>query len=499
VTRTRRVDGPSSDSDSRRPMKSGASKKNSRKNPLAAIVLAAGKGTRMHSSRSKVLHTALGVPLVCHAVDRARELGATPAVAVLGHQIEAVSAVLTARYGDAVRSTEQKEQRGTGHAARIGLASLKGFSGTVLILYGDTPLLTVATLRKLVAASEKKGALAILTAELENPKGYGRIVRHHSNPGDVRVVEDRDCTDEERSIREINAGMYAAPVEFLRKATAKLSPKNSQNELYLTDIVAHAARTVGAVTVLAASEEILGINDRRELVRAEKILQQRVHDTVMEHATLRDPDSTTIEADVIIEADVEIARGVALRGKTRIGAGARIGEGVILNNVIVGAGTEIKAYCVGENSVVGPDCKIGPFAHLRPGTDLGPSVHMGNFVETKNSKLGKGSKANHLAYIGDTDIGIGVNVGAGTITCNYNGYEKQRTIIEDGAFIGSDSQLVAPVRIGRQAIVAAGTTVTEDVPSRALAVSRTAQRHVPGYADRVAARYGKKLSDGKLG
>jgi bifunctional UDP-N-acetylglucosamine pyrophosphorylase/glucosamine-1-phosphate N-acetyltransferase len=461
--------------------------------PLACIVLAAGKGTRMKSARAKVLHTLLGAPLCAYPIDRARELGADPVVAVLGHQRADVEAALAARYGGAVAVVEQTVQRGTGHAVQVGLGPLEGWpaGGLVLVLYGDAPLLKRETISALVQAARRSGRLAILTAKLPDPTGYGRIVRDLR--GRVRkVVEEKDCTSAQRRISEINAGFYAAPIEFLRRAVAALQPNNAQGELYLTDIVETAARSIGAETVLSAPEEIAGINDRRQLVDAEEVMRKRIIARFWEQATFRDADSTVVEPGVEIGSDVEIGRNVSLRGRTRIADGVRIDDGVILTDTEVAAGVEIKAYSVATESVIGPGAKIGPFAHLRPGSELGPDVHVGNFVETKKVKLGRGSKANHLTYLGDAVIGEKVNVGAGTITCNYNGYEKRQTIIEDGAFIGSDSQLVAPVRIGRRAVVAAGTTVVQDVPPGALAISRVQASHIPGYADKVARRYGRQ-------
>jgi bifunctional UDP-N-acetylglucosamine pyrophosphorylase / glucosamine-1-phosphate N-acetyltransferase len=457
--------------------------------PLATLILAAGKGTRMKSAQAKVLHRLLGVPLVSYAVLRSRELGAAPIVAILGHQREAVERELVARHGPgAVEVVLQAEQKGTGHAVKLGLAPLKSWEGTVLILSGDAPLLRTETLRALVDKARRSGGLAMLTANVADPTGYGRILRD----GKGRVlanVEHKDASEEERRITEINAGVYAAPADFLRKAVARLQTKNAQGEYYLTDIIAPATKTVGVSALVVDADEVAGINDRRQLVAAEQVLNARNIARWSEAATFRDPASTIVEPDVQIGADVEIGRGVALRGRTRIADGAVLGDGVILVDTEVGEGAEIKAYSVATEAVVGPRAKIGPFAHLRPGTELGPDVHVGNFVETKKTKLGRGSKANHLTYLGDALVGEGVNVGAGTITCNYNGYEKRVTVIEDGAFIGSDSQLVAPVRVGRRAVVAAGATVTKDVPEGALAIGRVEQTHVPGYAEKVAARY----------
>jgi bifunctional UDP-N-acetylglucosamine pyrophosphorylase/glucosamine-1-phosphate N-acetyltransferase len=458
---------------------------------LACIVLAAGKGTRMKSSRAKVLHTILGAPLCAYPIDRARELGADPVVAVLGHQRAEVEAALVARYGaGTVTTVEQAEQRGTGHAVRVGLEPLARWQGLALVLYGDAPLLRRETVEALLAEARRTGGLALLTAVLPDPTGYGRILRDRKGRV-LRVVEEKDCTAAQRKLKEINAGFYAGPIDFLREATAALQPNNVQGEYYLTDVVEIAGQSIGAHTVQVTPEEIAGINDRQQLIAAEEVMRKRTIARFSDQVTFRDPDSTVVEPGVDLGADVEIGRNVSLRGRTRIADGVRIDDGVILTDTTVEAGAFIKPYCVASESVIGPGAQIGPFAHLRPGTELGPDVHVGNFVETKKAVLGRGSKANHLTYLGDAVIGEKVNIGAGTITCNYNGYEKRQTVIEDGAFIGSDSQLVAPVRIGKQAVVAAGTTVTRDVPEGALAITRVEQKAVPGYARKVAERYGK--------
>jgi bifunctional UDP-N-acetylglucosamine pyrophosphorylase/glucosamine-1-phosphate N-acetyltransferase len=470
-------------------------KRSRRKSKTACLILAAGQGTRMHSAKNKVLHTLLGRPMVAYAVERARELDATPIVAVLGHQKEEVAKALYDCFADAgIVVVEQREQRGTGHAVRLGMKALADFDGIVVILYGDVPLLRSETLADLLAEAGKTGGLAILTSVVRDPTGYGRIVR--DDAGKIcEVVEDKDTSHAQRRIAEVNAGIYAAPAEFLRQATAALSTRNAQGEQYLTDIVAQAAASIGVTSVEVSAEEVAGVNDRSQLVAAERSLLARL---VREHgrvATFRAPSQVYLEASVTIEPDVEIGRNVVLRGRTAVGAGALIDDGVILTDTTVGKGAHVLPYCVATQASVGDGAKIGPFAHLRPGTELGPDVHIGNFVETKKTRIGRGSKANHLTYLGDTIVGEKVNVGAGTITCNYNGYEKRQTVIEDGAFIGSDTQLVAPVRVGKRAVVAAGATVTEDVRDGVLAISRVPCKQVEGYADRLAERYPKKSSD----
>jgi bifunctional UDP-N-acetylglucosamine pyrophosphorylase/glucosamine-1-phosphate N-acetyltransferase len=459
------------------------------------MILAAGKGTRMNSAKNKVLHTLLGIPMVAYPVESARRLGASPIVVVLGHQIEEVAKSLEDRFGpDCATVVEQKVQKGTGHAVRLGLAPLARFNGLVVILYGDVPLLRTETLADLAKQARKSHGLAMLTSVVSDPAGYGRIVR--DEVGKIcAVVEHKDTTPAQRLITEVNAGIYAAPAEFLRKATTKLSARNAQAEYYLTDIVAQAAATIGVVSVDVSAEEMSGVNDRAQLVAAESILAGRIVRKHMHYATFRAPNDVVVESSVTIAPDAEIGRNVVLRGRTQIGASAIIDDGTILTDTVVGKGAHVLPYCVASDATIGDNNKIGPFAHLRPGTVLGSDVHVGNFVETKKTRLGRGSKANHLTYLGDTIVGEKVNVGAGTITCNYNGYEKRQTIIEDGAFIGSDTQLVAPVRVGKRAVVAAGATITEDVRDGALAISRAPCKQVDGYADRLAQRYsGKKKS-----
>ena len=460
------------------------------KSPLAAIVLAAGKGTRMRSSRAKVLHELLGRPLVCYPIELARSLGAEPVVAVLGHQREAVEAALLARFGaGAVAVVEQAEQRGTGHAVRLAMPALaKMEDGMVLVLYGDVPLLRRETLEELVGTVRRYGCLALVTATPPDATGYGRILRDERGHV-IGVVEQKDASEDERAITEINAGIYCGPADFFREATLGLGTGNAQGEYYLTDVVARAARSIGVSAIEAAFVDVCGINDRQQLAEAEATLRGRINRGWQAHVTFRDPASAVVEPGVEIGVDAELGCNVSLRGRTRIGHGARIDDGCILIDTEVGAGAQLKPYCIATDSVIGPGAIVGPFAHMRPGSQLGPDVHLGNFVETKKTVIGRGSKANHLSYLGDTVIGEKVNVGAGTITCNYDGYKKFPTVIEDGAFIGSDTQLIAPVRVGKRAVIGAGTTVTRDVPDGALALSRVAQIDKPGYADKVKERY----------
>ncbi len=464
---------------------------------LAAIVLAAGKGTRMRSARAKVLHEILGRPLGAYPIELARAVGADPVVAVLGHQRAAVEAALVARFGaDGVRVVEQTEQRGTGHAVRLAMPALKSFRGDlVLVLYGDVPLLRRETLAALVGTARRYRCLAIVTATPPDATGYGRILRDERGHV-IGVVEEKDASAEERRIGEVNAGIYCGPVDFFREATAGLTARNAQGEYYLTDIIARAAQGIGVTAVEADFRDVAGVNDRQQLAEAEAVMRARTNRALMAHVTFRDPATTDVEPGVEIGVDVELGRGVALRGRSKIGHGARIGDGVILTDTEVGAGAVVRPYCVASEASIGAGASVGPFAHLRPGTKIGPDAHVGNFVETKKTTLGRGSKANHLTYLGDTTVGEKVNIGAGTITCNYNGYEKFTTTIDDGAFIGSDTQLVAPVRVGKGAVVAAGTTVTEDVPAGALVLTRAAAVQKPGYAQKVAKKYAAARKSG---
>jgi bifunctional UDP-N-acetylglucosamine pyrophosphorylase/glucosamine-1-phosphate N-acetyltransferase len=451
---------------------------------LSVVILAAGQGTRMKSGKSKVLHRIGGEPLIYYPIARAGELGASRIVAVLGHQIDAVRAAIEERFGkDEVDIAVQEEQLGTAHAVAQAAPMLKDVSGAVIIVYGDIPLLTRETLEKLRAAW-KPGGLALVAARLPDPTGYGRIIRGKDG-GVARIVEEKDASAAEKKIDEINAGIYCVDAALLREAIARVGNKNAQREFYLTDLAEIAAARGKVESIEAPAEEVSGINDRAQLAALEKILQRRLASALMKNGvTIRDPDRLLLEAQVVVGPDTEIGPGVELRGRTTIGAGCRIEAGCILTDASVGPGVHMKPYCVVTESRIGTSAIIGPFAHLRPGTELADGVHIGNFVETKKTRLGHGSKANHLSYLGDAEIGAGVNVGAGTITCNYDGVNKHKTVIEDGAFIGSDSQLVAPVKVGAGAYVGAGTTITKDVPPRALAVTRVPQKHVEDFASR---------------
>lgn len=453
---------------------------------LSALILAAGQGKRMKSPLPKVLHPLCGLPMLHYVIDAAFQAGAAHVVAVVGHGKDQVQGYVERVFGERVVIAHQEQQLGTGDAARAGLCAL-GDNKQVLILCGDTPLLDAAELRSLRELMDEGALLGMLTSEPEDPRGYGRILRNEQNEI-VGIREERDCSPAELRIREVNSGVYLANSEFLKEALLSLSPQNAQGELYLTDIVAMAARKKGVRAHLAKHHgSLAGINDRAQLAAAEDILYHRIADAHrLNGISIR--TGARIDAQVRICADALIEHGVVLRGATQIGAGAIVDVGCVLTDVEVEAGARVKPYSVCEKSKIGQRAQIGPFSHLRPESEIESDAHIGNFVETKKTRVRKGAKANHLAYLGDGDIGEGANIGAGTIFCNYDGFKKHKTEIGEGAFIGSDSQIVAPVRIGKGAYVATGTTVTRDVPENALAISRTKQENKEGYASRLRAR-----------
>jgi bifunctional UDP-N-acetylglucosamine pyrophosphorylase/glucosamine-1-phosphate N-acetyltransferase len=454
---------------------------------FAAIVLAAGQGTRMKSALPKVLHPVCGLPMVAHVVRAAQRAGASRVIVVVGHGREIVERDLAARFGDAVTTALQAEPKGTGHAALCALPALEGYDGAVVVLAGDTPLLPAEAIATLVRA-RKTAKLAVLTSTLDDPTGYGRILRDASGHA-IGIREHKDASDAERAIKEWNTGVYAIDAAFLRAQLPSLGANNAQGEIYLTDLVERAAKDGGAATASWAADDVAGVNDRAQLAELEHTMRLRIANAFARAGvTIRDPRTAYVDATVTIAADATIEPNVHLRGATVIGAGARIDTGCVLKDVVVHDGAVLKPYTIAEKSEVGAAAQIGPFSHLRPDSVLSADVHIGNFVETKKTTVGKGSKANHLAYLGDGVIGEGVNVGAGTIFCNYDGYAKHVTTLEDGVFIGSDTQLVAPVRVGKNANVAAGTTVTQDVPADALAISRTKQTNKEGVAAKLRAR-----------
>ena len=461
------------------------------KDRLAAVILAAGKGTRMKSELPKVLHAVAGVPMLCYPVELAHSLGCSPTVAVIGHGAETVEAALA---DSGVLFALQSQQLGTGHAVLCAEPQLAGFSGTLLLLCGDVPLLRRETLEALLHYHQARQAtVTVLTAHMPNPHGYGRIVRQGEEV--LRIVEEKDASQQQRAINEINTGIYALEAPFVFEALKTIGCDNAQGEYYLTDVLAAARRAGRRVCALAAGapEETMGINDRVQLAEAGALMRQRINrELMLAGVTLVDPATSYIEPQVRIGADSIIEPNVQLRGATVIGRDCRIDTGVCVDGCTVGDGVHLKAGSVMTDSSIGDRSEVGPMAHLRPGTVLLGENKIGNFVETKKSVLGQGSKASHLTYIGDAEVGRKVNIGCGTITCNYDGVNKHKTIIEDDVFVGSDTQFVAPVRIGRGALIGAGSTITRDVPADALALSRPEQKIIEGWAARHRAKQKKK-------
>lgn len=455
---------------------------------LAAILLAAGKGTRMKSTTPKVLHSVAGRPMLFYPLDILDKIKADRVVVVVGFGADMVRAAFpSARH---VRFVDQTEQLGTGHAVQTAIKGLRGFSGDVLILSGDVPLISDYMVKALVKMHRRGGknrpAITMVTTMLSDPFGYGRILR--DDRGAVTgIVEEKDCTTEQKQICEVNAGIYLVSSRFLTANIKKLSSQNAQGEYYLTDLVRMAAERGHKVTALTHLEpgEVMGVNNRAELARAGAIMRERINKSLMESGvTIIDPGAAYIDHGVKVGVDTIIYPGVRLSGKTVIGRGCVIEDGAVILDCEVGDASVIRSHSVMESSRVGAGVSIGPIARLRPGNVVGEKARIGNFVELKNSIIGAKSKAGHLSYIGDTTIGEDANIGAGTITCNYDGFRKYRTIIEDGAFIGSDSQLVAPVTIGKGAYVGSGTTVTKDVPPGSLVVSRVRERVVEGWVEK---------------
>jgi len=452
-----------------------------------AIILAAGKGTRMRSSRTKVLHPFLGRPMLFGPLDAAIRAGSSEVVVVVGHQADAVKRTVEKSFpGWPIRFVEQTEQRGTGHAVQCALPFV-GDAEELLILCGDTPLVSARLLAGLLDRHRKgKNALTVASFTAPDPTGYGRIAR--DSDGQVRaIVEHRDASPEELAIAEVNAGIYVTSTGALRAALQALKPHNAQGELYLTDAVAWIAERGDKVdtAMLPNADEVRGVNTLAQLAELEEVALAEVRLAWMERGvSLQSPHTIRIEAAVEIGRDTTIGPGAQLLGRTRIGQGCRIDVGAVLINCEIGDGVRILPYTVAESARIATQAAVGPFTHLRPGTELGEKTKIGNFVEIKKSRFGAGSKASHLSYIGDATIGRNVNIGAGTITCNYDGVNKFETIIEDGVFIGSDTQLVAPVRVGANAVVGAGTTVTRDVPAGSLVVTRAPHKEIGGYYER---------------
>ncbi|MDJ0761725.1 MAG: bifunctional UDP-N-acetylglucosamine diphosphorylase/glucosamine-1-phosphate N-acetyltransferase GlmU [Myxococcota bacterium] len=459
-------------------------------NNTAAVILAAGQGTRMKSALPKVLHAVAGRPLIHFPTALALGLGCDPTIVVVGHGREQVqAAACSVKGGDGLTFVVQAEQLGTGHAVASALPALKKHQGAILILSGDVPLLGKPNLRKLERAYARSGGpIAFLTFCPADPTGYGRVVRQDGKA--VAIKEDRDCSRAEKAISEVNAGIYLIDAGFLRQAVKNLKTDNDQGEFYLTDLIKTAAVKGAVATVEIAPEIGVGVNDRVDLARIEAMVHQQIVQKLMRAGvTIRKPETVCIDSDVTVGSDSEIEAGAHLTGKTKIGRGCRIETGAVIRDAVIADGAVIKAYSVIESAKVGQGAEIGPMGRLRPGADVRERAKVGNFVELKNTILGPDSKANHLAYLGDGVIGTGVNVGAGTIFCNYDGYQKHRTVLENDVFIGSDSQLVAPVVVGCGAYVASGTTITKDVPADALAVGRARQVNKEGVAPVLKRRF----------
>jgi bifunctional UDP-N-acetylglucosamine pyrophosphorylase/glucosamine-1-phosphate N-acetyltransferase len=458
-----------------------------RRAALDVLVLAAGMGKRLRSKTIKLLHPVAGRPMVAHVLAAAAELVPRQLITVVGHQADLVREAL----GDSgTRFVLQREQRGTGHAV-LQAARLIDPRATLLVLNGDLPTIRASTLRSFVARHRRSGAtLSVLSAEVPDPTGYGRVVR--DGQGRIRaVVEQKDASAEERGIREINCGIYCARAEPLLRMLRRLTPNNAQGEYYLTDAVRgllEQGERVAAV-LHAEAEELLGVNTRQELAQAGQTLHARKAAQLQEAGvTLVDASRTLIDPRAHVGADSVIYPNVIIEGPSSVGRECVIRQGTRLSNTTVDDRAEILDYCVIEDSHVGAGARVGPFARLRPGSTLEADTRVGNFVEIKKSRLGRGSKANHLSYLGDATIGPECNVGAGTITCNYDGSAKHATLLGRGVFVGSDTQLVAPVSIGDGAYVGAGTTVTKDVPPGALAISRAPQTNLEGWVARRARR-----------
>lgn len=454
-----------------------------------AVILAAGKGTRMKSELPKVLHEAAFHPILHYVLDAAEAVSAERILTVVGHGADQVREV----FEDRCEFVLQREQKGTGHAVMEAMPALTGAHGTVLILCGDTPLLRGETLDNFLGAHEREGAAcSVMTARIDDPFGYGRIVRGQDGSL-LRIVEQRDASPEEQTISEINSGVYCFDLDFLREAVTELRTDNDQGEFYLTDTVAICNEKGKKAMAWAVNdfEEVKGINDRKQLSEAGKILFRRKNDALMkEGVTVISPETTFVDPDAEIGYDTILEPFCTLRGKVKIGTGCTIGPRSELTNSSLGDGVRFW-QSIAVEAVLGNDCNIGPFAYLRPQTQLADGVKVGDFVEVKNSTIGEGSKLPHLAYIGDSDVGSGVNIACGTITCNYDGFHKYRSTIGDHVFVGCNANLVSPVTIEDGAYIAAGSTVTKNVPADSLAVAREKQKNIQGWARNFRSRHQK--------
>jgi len=458
--------------------------------PNHVIILAAGRGTRMRSARPKVLHPLAGLPLIEHVARAADPLRPEHVGLVIGHQAERVRAALAHR--PSIAFARQDEQRGTGHALLQAEPLFAGRAGTLVVLSGDVPLIRPVTLERLVRTHEgARAALTVLTAAVARPYGYGRIVRTDGRL--ARIVEERDASASQRRLKEVNGGIYALDLPPLFGAIREIPPAGASNEIYLPDLVRiyrQRGRPVETVEV-ADPDEVRGINSQTELAEVKRIVRQTRNEELMAAGvTIEDPATTYVDMDVTVGPDTVIHPGVFLQGRTSVGARCELHAGVRIVDSTIGDDVTVRNHCVIQGATLSRGAEVGPFAHLRPGAAIGETAKVGNFVEIKKSSLGPGSKANHLSYLGDAAIGEGVNVGAGTITCNYDGKRKHPTTVGDRVFIGSGTQLVAPVTLGDDAYVGAGSCVTDDVPAGALAVARNRQVVKDGWSGRREAGSG---------
>ena len=444
---------------------------------LSIVILAAGKGTRMYSDLPKVLHPIAGKPMVKHVIDTAKQLGARNIHLVYGHGGDLMQQRLA---NEPVNWVLQTEQLGTGHAMQQA-APFFADDENILMVYGDGPMITPETLQKLIDAKPENG-VAVLTVVLDNPTGYGRILRENGKV--VGIVEQKDASPEQREIREINTGVLVADGASFKKWLAQLDNNNAQGEYYITDVIGLANRDGRAVVAVQAEDfmEVEGINNRQQLARMERYFQRKQADKLMlAGVMLLDPERFDLRGNLTHGKDVEIDVNVILNGKVRLGNRVKIGAGCVLINCDIGDDVEIKPYSVLEDAAVGANSAIGPFSRLRPGAELAENTHVGNFVEIKQAQIGKGSKVNHLTYVGDAEIGQNCNIGAGVITCNYDGANKFKTTIGDNVFVGSDSQLIAPVTIESGATIGAGSTIRRNVKQDELVTTRVPQKHVQGW------------------
>ena len=480
--------------DKKKPDKKTPRKKMTQPSTLAIVIMAAGKGTRLKSKRPKVLHEIGGKPLLTYVVAAARQIApAHDIYVIVGHEAERVRATVESA---GVQFVLQAEQRGTGHAIMCARKQVEGYDN-ILVLSGDVPLIrprTITGLRDFHVT--QKAAMTILTAAAPDPSGYGRVIRASSSSSRVKaIVEQKDLTRAQQKVREINTGIYAFATRPLFANIGKLTTRNAQGEFYLTDMASALVGAKAPVVALRADDpaEVLGANTLAELASLDAELRSRKYSTLMATGvTIYRPETCVIDSDVEIAADTVIEPFVQVLGQSRIGSDCRIRSYTIISDSQIDEHVQVRPGCIIDQAHISAHAVVGPYAHLRPGSEIGEGAHVGNFVETKQTKLGRGSKANHLTYLGDAEIGDGVNVGAGTITCNFDGVSKHVTVIEDGAFIGSDSTLVAPVRVGKGAYVAAGSCITQDVPADALTLGRARQEIKEGWAKQRRESMGKK-------